>query len=89
LIALGSSLDQVGPVTRNVLDAAMLQDAIAGHDPMDATSLPESPGSMTEAAKNDLKTLSYHYPSSFLVPEKIRRSGKEDEEEKNAKGGNK
>ena len=29
-----------------------------------------------EAAKNDLKTLSYHYPSSFLVPEKIRRSEK-------------
>jgi aspartyl-tRNA(Asn)/glutamyl-tRNA(Gln) amidotransferase subunit A len=53
LIALGSSLDQVGPVTRNVMDAAMLQDAIAGHDPMDATSLPESLGSMTEAAKND------------------------------------
>jgi len=53
LIALGSSLDQVGPVTRNVMDAAMLHDAIAGHDQMDATSLPESLGSMTEAAKND------------------------------------
>jgi aspartyl-tRNA(Asn)/glutamyl-tRNA(Gln) amidotransferase subunit A len=35
------------------MDAAMLQDAIAGHDSMDATSLPESLGSMTEAAKND------------------------------------
>jgi aspartyl-tRNA(Asn)/glutamyl-tRNA(Gln) amidotransferase subunit A len=53
LIALGSSLDQIGPVSRNVMDAAMLQDAIAGFDPMDATSLPESLGSMTEAAKND------------------------------------
>lgn len=53
LIALGSSLDQIGPVTRNVMDAAMLQDAISGHDAMDATSLPESLGSMTEAAKND------------------------------------
>jgi hypothetical protein len=42
-----------------------------------------------EAAKNDLKMLSYHYPSSFLVPEKIRRSGKEEEEEKNTKGVNK
>jgi len=53
LIALGSSLDQIGPVSRNVMDAAMLQDAIAGYDQMDATSLPESLGSMTEAAKND------------------------------------
>lgn len=53
LIALASSLDQIGPVTRNVMDAAMLQDAIAGHDEMDATSLPESLGSMTEAAKNE------------------------------------
>ena len=52
LIALASSLDQVGPVSRNVLDAAMLQDVIAGHDPHDSTSLPESLGSMTEAAQN-------------------------------------
>jgi aspartyl-tRNA(Asn)/glutamyl-tRNA(Gln) amidotransferase subunit A len=52
LIALASSLDQVGPVSRNVLDAAMLQDVIAGHDPHDSTSLPESLGSMTDAAQN-------------------------------------
>ena len=51
LIALASSLDQIGPVSRIVLDAAMLQDVIAGHDPHDSTSLPESLGSMTEAAK--------------------------------------
>ena len=52
LIALASSLDQIGPVSRNVLDAAMLQDVIAGHDPHDSTSLPESLGSMAEAAAN-------------------------------------
>lgn len=51
LVALASSLDQIGPVSRNVLDAAMLQDVIAGHDAHDSTSLPESLGSMTEAAK--------------------------------------
>lgn len=56
LIALASSLDQVGPVSRNVLDAALLQDLIAGHDPHDSTSLPESLGSMTDAAlKKDVK----------------------------------
>jgi len=52
LIALGSSLDQVGPVSRSVLDSALLQDVIAGHDKHDSTSLPASLGSMTEAAKN-------------------------------------
>ena len=51
LIALASSLDQIGPVSRNVLDAALLQDVIAGHDKHDSTSLPESLGSMTDAAK--------------------------------------
>jgi aspartyl-tRNA(Asn)/glutamyl-tRNA(Gln) amidotransferase subunit A len=51
LVALASSLDQIGPVARNVLDAALLQDVIAGHDPHDSTSLPESLGSMTDAAK--------------------------------------
>jgi aspartyl-tRNA(Asn)/glutamyl-tRNA(Gln) amidotransferase subunit A len=51
LIALASSLDQIGPVSRNVMDAALLQDLIAGHDPHDSTSLPESLGSMTEAAR--------------------------------------
>jgi aspartyl-tRNA(Asn)/glutamyl-tRNA(Gln) amidotransferase subunit A len=52
LIALASSLDQVGPVARNVLDAALLQDVIGGYDPRDSTSLKDSLGSMVEAAKN-------------------------------------
>ena len=52
LIALASSLDQIGPVSRSVLDAALLQDVIAGHDPHDSTSLPESLGSMADAARN-------------------------------------
>ena len=39
-------------MARNVLDAALLQDVIAGHDPHDSTSLPESLGSMTNAAQN-------------------------------------
>jgi aspartyl-tRNA(Asn)/glutamyl-tRNA(Gln) amidotransferase subunit A len=51
VIALASSLDQVGPVARNVLDTALLQDVIAGHDKHDSTSLPESLGSMADAAR--------------------------------------
>ncbi len=40
LIAFASSLDQIGPLTRSVEDAAVLYEAIAGHDPLDATSYP-------------------------------------------------
>ncbi len=40
LIAFGSSLDTIGPLTRTVEDAALLFAAIAGHDPLDATSMP-------------------------------------------------
>lgn len=58
LIALASSLDQIGPVSNNVLDSALLQDVIAGHDKHDSTSLPNSLGSMADAVRNaDVKGL--------------------------------
>ena len=41
LIAFASSLDQIGPLTKTVVDAAMALEVIAGHDPLDSTSLPE------------------------------------------------
>ena len=41
LIAFGSSLDQIGPFTTTVADAALLMEVIAGHDPLDSTSLPQ------------------------------------------------
>lgn len=43
LIAMGSSLDQIGPLTRSVEDARLVFDAIRGHDKRDSTSLPERP----------------------------------------------
>jgi aspartyl-tRNA(Asn)/glutamyl-tRNA(Gln) amidotransferase subunit A len=49
-IALASSLDQVGPVSRTVLDAALLHDVIGGHDPRDSTSLTDEWPSFTAAA---------------------------------------
>ena len=48
LIAFASSLDQIGPFARSVMDSAILLEVIAGHDPMDSTSLPEpSPSLVT------------------------------------------
>ncbi|WGD38440.1 Asp-tRNA(Asn)/Glu-tRNA(Gln) amidotransferase subunit GatA [Lysinibacter sp. HNR] len=50
-IALASSLDQVGPCSRSVLDAGLLHDVIAGHDHHDSTSLREPWTSMAAAAR--------------------------------------
>ncbi|EWS83048.1 Asp-tRNA(Asn)/Glu-tRNA(Gln) amidotransferase subunit GatA [Brachybacterium phenoliresistens] len=58
LIAMASSLDQAGPVTRTVQDAAALHELIGGHDPRDSTSLEGGFGSFTEAARaQDVKGL--------------------------------
>ncbi|MBD8703119.1 Asp-tRNA(Asn)/Glu-tRNA(Gln) amidotransferase subunit GatA [Frigoribacterium sp. CFBP9039] len=53
-IALASSLDQVGPVSRTVLDSALLHDVIKGHDPRDSTSLRDEWPSFTDAARAGL-----------------------------------
>ncbi len=49
LVALASSLDQIGPVARTIDDAAALQELIAGHDELDSTSLPTDPANLTDA----------------------------------------
>jgi aspartyl-tRNA(Asn)/glutamyl-tRNA(Gln) amidotransferase subunit A len=48
LVAFASSLDQIGPFATNVSDAATLLEVLAGHDPMDSTSLPEAAPSLVE-----------------------------------------
>ena len=56
IIAMASSLDQVGPMGRNVADAAALHELLAGHDPLDSTSLPDEVGGFLNAAQtSDLK----------------------------------
>ena len=56
IVALASSLDQAGPCARNVLDTALLHSVIAGHDPMDATSINASVPDVIAAAKRaDIK----------------------------------
>ena len=49
-IAMASSLDQIGPVSRSVLDSALLHEVIGGHDPHDSTSLTDPVGALVEAA---------------------------------------
>lgn len=51
VIAMASSLDQPGPCGRSVLDAALLHRVIAGHDPMDQTSVPADVPPVVEAAR--------------------------------------
>ena len=51
LIALASSLDQAGPCTRSVLDAALLHEVIAGHDPCDSTSIDQPVPPVVDAAR--------------------------------------
>ncbi len=58
LIALASSLDQAGPCTRSVLDAALLHEVIGGHDPMDSTSIDAPvPGVVAAARRGDVAGL--------------------------------
>lgn len=68
LVAFASSLDQIGPVTKNVSDAAFLLGAIAGHDPMDSTSADTPvPDYMKALRKKDLKKLKIGVPMEFFA----------------------
>ena len=51
-IASASSLDQIGPVSRTVLDSALLHQVIGGHDPHDSTSLPDPLEDLVAAARS-------------------------------------
>jgi aspartyl-tRNA(Asn)/glutamyl-tRNA(Gln) amidotransferase subunit A len=51
LVALANSLDQAGPVTRTVLDSALLHEIIGGHDPLDSTSIDQPLPALVEAAR--------------------------------------
>jgi len=57
LVAFASSLDQIGPFSATVADAAVVLDAIAGHDPLDSTSIPEALPSYAAAVDNGVSGL--------------------------------
>ncbi|MBO5178835.1 MAG: Asp-tRNA(Asn)/Glu-tRNA(Gln) amidotransferase subunit GatA, partial [Clostridia bacterium] len=67
LVAFASSLDQIGPMTKDVEDNAMLLSAIAGHDDMDSTSAMVEPKDYTKALVNDVKGLKIGVPKEYFA----------------------
>ena len=67
LIAFASSLDQIGPVGRSVKDCALALNAIAGHDPKDATSVARELEDYTVSLGQDIKGLRLGVPEEYFV----------------------
>ena len=68
LVAFASSLDQIGPITKDVTDAAILMNAIAGHDPSDSTSANVPvPDYMKALKKQDVKKLRIGLPKEYFA----------------------
>ncbi|MDR3377520.1 MAG: Asp-tRNA(Asn)/Glu-tRNA(Gln) amidotransferase subunit GatA [Verrucomicrobiae bacterium] len=67
LVAFASSLDQIGPFTKDVRDAATLLGVMAGHDPRDSTSVPQPVPDYTAALTGDIKGLKLGLPKEYLI----------------------
>lgn len=87
LIAFASSLDQIGPVTRDVTDAAIVLNAITGHDHRDSTSIPGERPDYTQSLVSDVKGLKIGMPKEYFgdginseVREAIEKAAKTYEE---------
>ncbi len=66
LVAFASSLDQIGPITKDVKDSAMLLNLIAGHDKKDTTSEEREKIDYTKCLQNDVKGLKIGVPKEFF-----------------------
>ncbi|MCI5836764.1 MAG: Asp-tRNA(Asn)/Glu-tRNA(Gln) amidotransferase subunit GatA [Veillonellaceae bacterium] len=66
LLAFSSSLDQIGPITKDVTDCALVLNAIAGYDPKDSTSIPSERPDYTQALRADVKGLKIGVPEEFF-----------------------
>ena len=87
LVAFASSLDQIGPMTKDVTDTAILLNALAGHDEMDSTSAKLEKKDYTKALVNDVKGLKIGIPKEYFeegvnedVKEKVLAAAKKFEE---------
>lgn len=66
VVAMGSSLDSPGPMTKTVEDAALVLNAIAGHDPLDATSDPRPTMDYTSVLGTSIKGMKIGYSSEYF-----------------------
>lgn len=77
VVAFASSLDQVGPITKDVTDSAMLLNIITGKDKMDSTSVERPKVDYTKALKNDVKGLKIAVPKELFaegINEEVKES---------------
>lgn len=68
LVAFASSLDQIGPLTKDVTDAALLLNTMAGHDPLDSTSVDAPTPDYTAALTGDVRGLRIGVPKEYFIP---------------------
>lgn len=66
LIAYGSSLDQIGPIAKDVTDCATVLEAIAAHDPKDSTSVKRGETEFTQALVDDVKGMRIGIPNDYF-----------------------
>jgi aspartyl-tRNA(Asn)/glutamyl-tRNA(Gln) amidotransferase subunit A len=66
LVAFASSLDQIGPMTRDVTDCAMMLSVVSGHDQRDSTSLSQTSHNYVDALKGDIKGLRVGVPMEYF-----------------------
>ena len=71
LVAFASSLDQIGVLTRSAADATLLLETIAGHDPLDSTSIPETVPSYGSALSGDVSGLVLGLPREYFVEDGV------------------
>ncbi len=67
LVAFASSLDQIGPLTKNVRDAAILMNIISGKDPFDSTSAPVPVPDFTKVLGREIKGLKIGIPKEYFI----------------------
>ncbi|HUU08013.1 MAG TPA: Asp-tRNA(Asn)/Glu-tRNA(Gln) amidotransferase subunit GatA [Dehalococcoidales bacterium] len=67
LVAFASSLDQIGPLTQDVTDCALVMNAIAGYDHRDSTSVPQPVPDYTRCLTTELKGLKIGIPREYFV----------------------
>ncbi|MFY9493325.1 MAG: Asp-tRNA(Asn)/Glu-tRNA(Gln) amidotransferase subunit GatA [Minisyncoccia bacterium] len=76
-VALGSSLDQIGPLAKNVKDTALIFETISGHDPLDSTTLPSRERGVNKINELNIRDLKIGWPKEYFEAEGLDPQVKE------------